>query len=210
MVLWKKILKQFLLENYDLLKETNWMIMGSMATALQGCNIIPNDMDIIMKNKKDVYLLAKLMDKYAINESNEEAVHYNDNWKSTKKNPTLEDEYDKTKDCWTFGRWFMEAYKIECASIIPPEDYLCNKKESDGIWEGGPEIWKYKKYVNFDNYIIPVVPLEVQLETNLSRNYQDRVDKIIDLFNTYSFDKELLIYSLSKKNKEKIRTYCLI
>lgn len=75
MVLWKKILKQFLLENYDLLKETNWMIMGSMATALQGCNIIPNDMDIIMKNKKDVYWLAKLMDKYAINENNEDAVH---------------------------------------------------------------------------------------------------------------------------------------
>jgi len=202
--MWKNCFDEFLEQVYDSLEthNINWMIMGSSATALQGCQVTPNDIDIIFEKPVGVLHLAQLMMDYTVDQTDEVAAHFNNNWQSSKQVPVIIDEDNSKEDCWHFARWFINDFKIEAAHIKPPLDYLSNKKENSGIWEGGPEIWLYVKRVKYGRYSIPVIPLEIQLQTNLQRGLTSRIDEIIRVFKEQGYNHSILQKSLSKGSME--------
>ena len=51
---------------------------------------------------------------------------------------------------------------------------------------------------------MPVVPLEIQLETNLTRGLEGRVAGIIDIFCTREYNKDLLRLALSSTTDPRI------
>jgi hypothetical protein len=51
---------------------------------------------------------------------------------------------------------------------------------------------------------VPVVPLEIQLETNLERGLPDRVAQIVDRFRQDGYDRELLDHSLAPRYREEV------
>jgi hypothetical protein len=77
--------------------------------------------------------------------------------------------------------------------------------EGDGIWEGGKYIWDYRKTVMFDRYTISVVPLEIQLESNLRRGREDRVQSIVSALTKNGCDKDLLKKAVAAKHFGVIR-----
>lgn len=192
---------------YKALKQRNieWVIMGSMATSLQGIDINPGDIDILMKSPEGVYYFADLMSEYAIDKCETEKNHHEDNWQSSKELPVVADEPNPFEAVWYFGRWYINNFKVEVAHIAPPSDYMKNKKSNTGIWEGGPEVWPFVKHINYKSYKLPVLPLEIQLQTNLSRNLESRINKIINLFKLKNYDEWLLERSLSQNNMDSFK-----
>ncbi len=181
--------------------KTEWVIMGSIATYLQGIDVIPRDIDILVRSPEEVYYFAELMSEFAVKECAAKASHQHDDWQSSVDRPVAADEPNPAQAVWYFGKWYINNFKVEVAHIVPPADYLKNKKPEAGIWEGGPEIWPYIRYVNYQQYRLPVVPLEIQLETNLRRDLSSRVKKIITSFKTGHYNKSLLVKSLSPENQ---------
>lgn len=198
---WETILIQLLGKVYNFLENQNvgWVIMGSTSTALHGINIIPKDIDILMEKSDDVYHFANLMHEFTV-EKCEISDPHNSKWKSSKELPVFAEDPNPEEAVWHFGRWYINDFKVEVAHIEPPENYLKNKKPKSGIWEGGPEVWTYVNSIKLQEYNIPVIPLEIQLETNLKRNFNSRISKIIEYFKLNGYDKNLLEISLSEKN----------
>lgn len=90
----------------------------------------------------------------------------------------------------------MEVVQISNSAGIP------DSLDDQGIWEGGKYIWDYKKNVEFENYVVPVVPLEIQLESNIRRKREDRADAILQALLKHGYDQPLLSQALSSTNQE--------
>ncbi len=97
---WKTALNVYLDSTFQSLqkKKIDWAIIGSVALYLQGCNIIPKDIDILVKDPKSVYSFNVLHDFQKtssidsfLQESEEEL------WFSTKEKPV-----DESVDQWRF------------------------------------------------------------------------------------------------------------
>ena len=196
---WEKALNQFLRVTYDslLLEKYDWAIIGSIATRFQGCELIPNDVDILVKEPKIVHFIGNLMSDFCV-DSKQESLHTEtqDNlWLSSKEQP-VEESKDEWGFDWVFTRWIIHKTKVEVAHITAPEGMM-DKQES--IWEAGPKTWKHIRKIPYGEYSLPVVPLEIQLSTNFSRGFEDRINKIIQIFIEKSYDDKLLKISLGEK-----------
>jgi hypothetical protein len=155
---WQSALEQVLEIIYTPLDHdrVRWAVIGSVASVLQGCQISPNDIDILAFNPQIVYRFAELMAGYA-----PPTCEYplgDIKWRSSEALPVSAgpDEYGFT---WHFARWFVD-----------------------------------------DFYQLPVVPLEIQLETNLSRGLENRVDEIVAVFQENGYDCALIQKSLAKRH----------
>lgn len=69
--LWQKGLEIFLekTNHYAIKNGIDHIIVGSVCTALQGCKITPNDLDILALKPEYVHSLANLMVKYELEQS---------------------------------------------------------------------------------------------------------------------------------------------
>jgi hypothetical protein len=56
----------------------------------------------------------------------------------------------------------------------------------------------HRRRVPFRGHQVPAVPLEIQLETNLRRGFQQRVTEIIALFQRHEYDMALVEKALSE------------
>lgn len=186
-------------------------MIGSVASVLQGCQISPNDIDILAFNSQIVYRFAELMAGYA-----PPTCEYplgDIEWRSSEAFPVSAgpDEYGFT---WHFARWFVDDFRVEAAHIVAPEGFPTSN-DGAGIWEAGPEIGPLIRTQPFAGYQLPVAPLEIQLETNLGRGLENRVDEIVAVFQKSGYDRALVQKSLSKEHwemferrieKEKVKT----
>ena len=185
----------------------DWVVIGSLASKLQGCTIHPRDIDILVKDPKSVAILADKFSKYFKKESQHESItEEGEEWWSTEAKP-VDESIDQWGFKWTFARWEMVRYKVEIAHIAPPAGKELFTK---GIWEAGPDVWDYIITVNKSGYSIPVVPLEIQLETNLGRGLSERVDDIISVMKKKGYNKELVKKALDPSRystfEEKIKS----
>ncbi|HUU77341.1 MAG TPA: hypothetical protein VMX55_03290 [candidate division Zixibacteria bacterium] len=198
---WKDILTKFLDVCYELLKENNfkWAIMGSVATNLQGCDLEPNDIDILVEKPETVYFISSLFSVFFGEKKNITPFDKNDTWISSKEQPVFRGK-DQWNFRWTYAKWKIEELFIEITHKLPPENHP-NKLHS--IWESGPNIWPYVKDVTFGKYQIPVLPLEIQLETNFERGFNERVKQIIDIFKKQGYDQKLIKKALKEENLER-------
>jgi hypothetical protein len=84
---------------------------------------------------------------------------------------------------------------------VAPEGFP-SSEEGAGIWEAGPEIWPYVRRIAFAGHPVPVVPLEIQLETNLSRGLEQRTAGTIAVLKRDGYDRELVRKALSREHQE--------
>lgn len=170
-----------------------WIIVGSVGSVLQGCEMTPGDIDIYVKKQEDVVQFAELLKPFSLTEkcnpSNE------DGWFSSKEEPTYTETFP-SGFTWTKGRWRINGFEVEVVNISNSAG-ISDSMDGEGIWEGGRYIWDLSKNVGFKQYTIPVVPLEIQLESNLRRERMDRVNSIMRALKKEGYDKELLSKALS-------------
>lgn len=190
-MVWQDTLRIVLEHAYDSLekKHTAWTVVGSTATALQGCQVQPHDLDLLTRYSQSVFDFAERLAPFAATESTGSF------FLSTPDVPVFVGPMGNTE--WHFGRWMIGGIFVEVAHIAPPEGWT--NSPGDGIWECGPAIWPHICQVCFEQYSIPVVPLEIQVETNLARertehgeNLLDRVQEITRIFHRNGYDRMLL------------------
>jgi hypothetical protein len=176
----------------------DWILVGSVASILQGAEMDPNDIDIYTRDQDDVSKLSTILAKYS--RANPSALPVHDpEWMSSLPEPYFTQSFP-SGFTWTKGKWEIDAFQLEVVQISNSAG-IPDSIAGDGIWEGGQYIWEYSREVEFADYRIPVVPLEIQLESNLRRNREDRTRSIIAAMKKHGYDKELLEKALSSKHK---------
>jgi hypothetical protein len=197
---WEEALYVFLDETYDLLEdnEIEWAIIGSVATYLQKCRITPKDLDILVKDPKSVYFISELLKEFRDEKSIESFLDESDEeiWFSS-KTKLVDESVDQSGFKWVFARYLIDNTQIEIAHITAPKDF---KMWTEGIWEADPGIWPHIKKISYIGAEIPVVPLEIQLETSLCRGFNDRVDHIISVMKEKGYNEDLLKKALDPKH----------
>jgi hypothetical protein len=175
-------------------------VIGSLASTLQGCQVSPRDIDLLAAEPDATYRYAESMSAYAPPQCEHPPGH--DDWLSSAELPISvgPDEYGFH---WHFGRWVIAGLKVEIAHIVAPEGFPTSA-EGAGIWEAGPEIWPHLRRVPFAGRQVPVVPLEIQLETNLSRGLHERVAAIVAVLQEQGSDRRLLQKALHRKHRTAI------
>lgn len=196
---WQDALETLLELVYLPLKQsqTEWLLVGSAATAVAGCDLTPGDLDILPREPEGVRRFSELLADYAPDDCAYPPGH--EKWQSSRQMPVCVMGHDALSATWHFGRWYINGFKIEVAHIAPPAGTAA-RVAGTGIWENGPEVWPYRVAASFRNFTFETVPPEIQLETNFSRGLSDRTDKIIKLFRQKGYDRELLLKSLSSEH----------
>jgi hypothetical protein len=202
---WKIALEQFLEKVYEKAAEKHikWGIVGSVATYLQGCRIKPRDIDILVRKPSSVKFFADLLEDFYQEESDFDSITKEDTehlWFSTNKKP-VDESVDQWNFKWVFARVMINETEVEVAHITAPEGHPIL---TNGIWEAGTKIWPQIKRVPYLNYKIPVVPLEIQLGTNLGRGLDKRIDEILQVFKKEGYNRDLLNEALSSEMLEKV------
>ena len=177
-------------------------ILGSVATALQGCQVLPRDIDLLVIEPRHVYRFAQLMAAHTPAQCEHPVGH--DQWLSSEE-MLVSAGPDDYGFFWHFGRWLVHGVKVEIAHITAPEGFPTSE-EGAGIWEAGPEIWPHLRYVSFADLRIPVVPLEIQLETNLHRGLEDRAAEIVSVLQKGGYDPVLIEKALTKEHPQAFNT----
>ncbi|GIO41661.1 hypothetical protein [Paenibacillus apis] len=195
---WSQALKAFC-DLYTASKlSTKWIVVGSVGSVLQHASMSPNDLDIYVKDIEAVKQLAGLLAQYNLKKKSERS-YFDSDWRSSDEEPYFTQSFS-SGFTWTKGKWKIQDFDVEVVHIsnsagIPDSD------SGEGIWEGGRYIWELIKHVEFENHLVPVVPLEIQLESNIRRKRQDRVDAILNAFMLHGYDKDLLAKALSSTSK---------
>jgi hypothetical protein len=166
--------------------EGRWMVVGSAATAIHGVDIEPGDIDILVRQPDDVRDVAGRLASYAAETSPSlDPEHF----LSTQRAPTT-----ATDDgVWTFGRWWINGTKVECAHIAldPGSGVL--------IESCGDEVWRHRRLIEWNGRNAPVVALEIQAATSLSRQLNDRARAILTFLQIHDEDSQLLMAALSSR-----------
>lgn len=199
---WNQALKTFCDLYFESKRTNRWIIVGSVASVLQHASMTPNDLDIYVKDIEDVKQIAALLNRYNL-KGKSELSYFDPHWHSSDEEPIFTQSFD-SGFTWTKGKWKIHDFDVEVVQIsnsagIPDSD------SGEGIWEGGGHIWELTKHAEFENRLIPVVPLEIQLESNLRRKRQDRADAILNALLTHGYNKELLAKALSSTNMEQVK-----
>lgn len=179
-----------------------WIVVGSVGSVLQQAKMTPNDLDIYVRTEEDLAHLASLLGRYHA-EDKSECETFDPGWLSSVEQPyftqTFPSGFAWSKGKWEIGGFPVEIVQISNAAGIPDSD------RGDGIWEGGRYIWESARTIAFENFRVPVVPLEIQLESNFRRNREDRVDAIIEAMLEHGYDRGLLARALSASNLARTR-----
>ena len=179
-------------------EEHRCAVIGSVASALQGCRVSPRDLDLLAIRPEEVARFAELMWAYTPKHVEHPTDHAD--WLSSQETP-LSIGPDDYGFVWHFGRWLVDGVKVEMAHIAPPEG-MPMSADGAGIWEAGPEIWPHIRMVPFGGRRVPVVPLEIQLETSLSRGLEDRTAAIIAVLREGGYDRKLVEMALNREHME--------
>jgi hypothetical protein len=177
-----------------------WAVIGSVASALQGCALHPRDVDLLVALPDDVARWAAFMAPF--DGSPEGHADDADTWLSTTDSP-VHSGPDGYGFMWHFARTYIAGCKVEVAHLAPPEGFPTSS-DGAGIWEAGPEIWPHVKLVAFGGRQVPVVPLEIQLETAMARDLPERVQAILSVLRVHGHDADLLRRSLRAHHREAI------
>lgn len=144
-----------------------WMLVGSMATRLQGArDIHPGDVDILIQPDTDDAPLWELATRLCTpvpgaTPGGSDLAQF----RSTVDQPLVRD------GAWTFGRWHVKGGKLEVARIREQLDA--------GLLENqGRLTWRHRRFVTWQGYDVPVVPIEVQWATINERQQHERMHAI--------------------------------
>ncbi|WP_413303514.1 hypothetical protein AA0X95_26245 [Bacillus sp. 1P10SD] len=192
---WEKALSTICEIFFQKERSIEWILVGSVGSVLQGCEITPGDIDIYVKDQESVRQFAEMLQSYSLR--SKVGDRYDENRLSSVEEPTFTQTFP-SGFTWTKGRWKIEGVDVEVVNISNSAG-IPDSQSGDGIWEGGKYIWDLYKNVSFGPYTIRTVPLEIQLESNYRRQRQERIDAINKAMQTYGYNEELLKKALSSK-----------
>jgi hypothetical protein len=202
---WQSALQTILHAAHDALERdgVQWAVAGSTATALQGCETSPKDIEILTMKPEAVVRFAELLSAFAAAECEVESPAVGP-WRSTKDVPVFVGSYWGLD--WHFACWDLEDFEVEVVHIVAPDGHPAFR-DSDGVWDCDPRIWPHVRRVPFAGYEVPVVPLEIQLETNMVRgqtmrgeSLEGRISEIIRVLKENGYDRALLEWSLRSEH----------
>ncbi|MFN3650585.1 MAG: hypothetical protein ACK47B_13495 [Armatimonadota bacterium] len=156
-----------------------WVVVGSVASVVQGCEMTPRDLDLIFPSL-DALRRAVVLLSQAEEVPSPEIV-----------SQSFPGGFEWHKAQWSRDGFVTEAVFIASGGGIP------DSPGGDGIWEGGRHIWSRLRRISFHGERIPVVPLEIQLESQLRRGVVDRAEVIGETLRFRGYDPELLLEGLS-------------
>ena len=194
---WQDALRTVLEFTYDTAEKegVGWAVVGSTATALQGCRLTPHDLDLLAQEPRSVFRFAELLSPFAAAGS----AGVGDSFLSTPGVPVQ--VFLAGGHYWHFARWMIDGFAAEVAHIADTEGHDFH---GDVVWECGPALWSHLRRVAFAGYSVPVVPLEFQVGINLDRDRTkhgednfDRVGEIARVFRANGYDRPLLEWALS-------------
>lgn len=204
---WEKALETFCSLYFPSQIDCSWVIVGSVGSALQGARMSPGDLDIYVEHRGDMAKLAAVLESFSLKSCSVYPTT-DGGWLSSIEEPTFTQSFP-SGFTWTKGKWMIQHFDVELVQISDPAG-IPDSEMGEGIWEGGQYIWTYARLIPFGQFSIPVVPLEIQLESNLRRRRQDRVEAIIEALRINGYDRELLNKALSSANKERIKEMRLL
>ncbi|MBM7603045.1 hypothetical protein JOC75_001015 [Metabacillus crassostreae] len=178
-----------------------FVFAGSVSSLIQGCDITPGDIDILVPQSIQVHKIALILSEYLMEESNDPNTRI-ETWVATTAMP-VKKFVDYASNEWTFSRLFVDGVKLEIANIQPVnnEEYI----NGSGFWENGPHIWQHTILIPFKDIELPIIPLEIQLETNMNRNLESRINEIIKVIRSKGYNEKLIDYALNQTNRKKFQ-----
>src|SRR6185295_1503511 len=120
-------------------EQLRWAVIGSAASALQGCRFEPGDIDLLAEEPNTIVRLAEWMSPFAPPAS--PSPPGGEDWLSSQAMPVSVGP-DPSGSVWHFARWLIYGAKVEAAHIGPPEGFILGKAGA-GIWEAGPGLWPH-------------------------------------------------------------------
>ncbi|MET3698781.1 hypothetical protein SAMN05877753_11016 [Bacillus oleivorans] len=190
---WRSVLEKICDIYFQAGTKIDWILVGSAGSVLQGCDMEPGDIDIYVKEQEGAAKFAELLREFSLTETSENRESHT--WLSSKDEPVFHQTFPSGFS-WSKARWVIDGVDVEVVHISNSAG-IPDSTTGEGIWEGGKYIWALSKNVEFGNFTIPVVPLEIQLESNFRRNRQDRAEAIITALKRDGFDEQLLRKALS-------------
>ncbi|MDQ2846327.1 MAG: hypothetical protein M3Y77_08245, partial [Actinomycetota bacterium] len=151
---WRAALQQF--AGLAATTSAEWMLVGSAASAVHGVELSPGDIDVLARTPNDVVKLVAVLPSLDMPGQLDVDPQ---TFVSTTEQPVI------TFGGWTFGRWFLDGETVELAHIAGVHR---------GLTENGGDVWRLRRLVRWRGNLLPIVPLEVQLATMLSRKLDER------------------------------------
>lgn len=163
--------------------QLTWMVVGSVASVIRGCQFDPRDLDLLVPDYPSLEQLADL-------------VHHS---VAPSEKPSIQTQEFSGGFKWHKLYWDKEGFAID-ASFIESGGDIPDSEDGDGVWEGGKLIWQFIEQVNYAGYLVPVPPLSVQLESQLRRERLDRAQEIRHVMQAQGYSQTLARRCLSKEH----------
>jgi len=125
----------------------NWAVTGSFSFALQGIDIVPNDIDL-QTDKIGAYSIENLFRDYV-----------------TKKVKFSSTEKIRSH----FGKLSIDGIKVEIMGDI-------QKRLEDGSWEDPVDLLRYKKIIESLGMKVPVLSIEYEYKAYFKLGRVDKAD----------------------------------
>lgn len=138
-----------------------WMLVGSAASAFQGVDIEPADVEVLVRTPTGAAILAGHLHEFAAPTPTGRDPR---TFLSSHAEPLL--AYVADGATWTVGRWPMEGVHVEIAHLAVPDAAAL-------VETRGTRVWDVRRDATVGSLTVPVVPLEVQLATAFVR--EDKV-----------------------------------
>lgn len=172
-------------------RQIQWLVIGSVAAALQGVSVSPRDLDLLFRHRDGLAWLTQSMAPFT------PADTPADSWVSTVSEPirteTFAGYFRWHKAIWTISGMTVDATAIE--NLGMPDGL-----NGPGAWEGGEHVWACAREVAFAGYAVPVSLLEIQLEAQYRRGLTERIEAILDALHVQGPDIQLLGMVLAEKH----------
>ena len=165
-------------------KPIDWLVVGSVASLLQGCDFQPNDLDIIFPDYASLLAGIGRLEQAGLF-SKQDEIHT---------------ESFGGGFCWHISRSKVKEAKLDLVFIESGGD-IADNVSGDGIWEGGKIIWNRYNIIEMAGYKIPVAPLLIQFESQVRRGQLDRAEAIMRVLKRHGYNVKEFAESLSNKSK---------
>ena len=175
-----------------------WLVIGSAASALQGVEIEPRDVDLLLRTREDLMAFARKM--HGLTPSSPEAPLSVEDWRSSQAQP-IKTETFPGAFTWHKAAWDIEGVRLDATAI--ENNGVPDSLHGDGVWEGGDHVWSFVARAQD----LPVVALEVQLESCLRRDLDSRARAIAVCLQHSGYAVERLVQVLSRGHLERVRKY---
>lgn len=175
-----------------------WLVIGSAASALQGVEIEPRDVDLLFRTREDLMAFVRKM--HGLTPSSPEAPLSVEDWRSSQAQP-IKTETFPGAFTWHKAAWDIEGVRLDATAI--ENNGVPDSLHGDGVWEGGDHVWSFVTRAQD----MPVVALEVQLESCLRRDLDSRARAIAVCLQHSGYAVERLVQVLSRGHLERVRKY---